>query len=390
MSIAKNKTTFSGYERSYKIEIVDERDVIVQLKSSEIVIKELFKNLLIELKGFKYQITLAVLLSKVKNSGEIEYSPVYLNSLTKIVINNTFKLSQSFQEIIYRLENWISNGSGWVAEEIINQYLNISCYLPLSTYIKLPAELRHPMKGLINIQNSDNRCFLWCHVRHLNLNGAKLCTITKKDREFVTKLNYSIVDFPVSKKEYSKIEVLNGINVNVFSYENGLVYPVYLSNQCFNDFMDLLLISNDFTSHYLYIIDFNRLMFNKTRHKGKKYFRKSCLQCFSSEEELKEHGKDCFLINDKQNVKLEKGFIEFKNFNRQIPVPFKIYTDFKCLLKSVDCGFDNDYFLYTRKYQDHIPCSFPYKVACIDNKFSKDVVLYREKKCCFKIYRVYF
>ena len=54
LSIAKSKTAFSGYARSYKIEIVDKRDVIVQLKSSEISIKELFKDLLVELKGFKY------------------------------------------------------------------------------------------------------------------------------------------------------------------------------------------------------------------------------------------------------------------------------------------------------------------------------------------------
>ena len=45
-----------------------------------------------------------------------------------------------------------------------------------------------------------------------------------------------------------------------------------------------------------------------------------------------------------KNVKLGKGFIEFKNFNRQIPVPFKIYADFECLLKSVDCSIDNDCF----------------------------------------------
>ena len=107
----------------------------------------------------------------MKNSGEIEYYPVYCNSLTKTVINNKFKLDQSFQEIIYRLGNWISPGSGWIVEEIISQYLSLSSYLPLSgsTHIKLPAELRHPMKGLINIENNDNKCFLWCHVRHLNL-----------------------------------------------------------------------------------------------------------------------------------------------------------------------------------------------------------------------------
>ena len=98
LSIVKNKTVFSGYAQSYKIKSVDKRDVIVQLKASKISIIELFKELLIELKGFKYQITLAVLLSKVKNSDEIEYSPVYFNYLTKAVINNKFKLDQSFQD----------------------------------------------------------------------------------------------------------------------------------------------------------------------------------------------------------------------------------------------------------------------------------------------------
>ena len=114
LSIVKNKTAFSGYVQSYKIEIVDKRDVIVKLNASEISIKELFKDLLIELKGFKYQITLAALLRKMKYSGEVEYSPVYFNFLTKAVINfNKFS-----QEIIHRLENWISHGSGWIVEEI--------------------------------------------------------------------------------------------------------------------------------------------------------------------------------------------------------------------------------------------------------------------------------
>ena len=103
----------------------------------------------------------------------------------------------------------------------------------------------------------------------------------------------------------------------------------------------------------------------------------------SCENVLNRHKEDCLLINCKQNVKLEKGFIEFKNFSKQIHVPFKIYADFECLLKNVDGGVDNECFSYTKKYQDHIPCSFAYKVVCVDNKFSKDVVLYRGKKCSF-------
>ena len=356
LSIVKNKTAFSGYSQSYKIEIVDKKDMIVQLKASKISIKDLFKDLLIELKGFKYQITWCVLLNRVKNRDYAEYRPVYFNSLTKTVIGDKYFLDECFNEIIFRLENWISHGSGWIVEEIISQYLNLSSYLPLSgsIYVKLPTELRHPMKGPINIMNSDNKCFLWFHVRHLNCKGKNLWRITKKDREIGKSLNYSSVEFPVSKKDYDKISVMNKININVFCYEDKVIYPVHLSDQSFDDTLNLLLTSN----HYVYIKNFNRLMFNKNRCKNKKWFCKTCLQCFSSEKILIEHGKDCLLVNGGQRVKLEKGSIEFKNFNRQIPAPFKIYAYFECLFKKCDSGINNDCFSYTSKYQDHVPCSF--------------------------------
>ena len=115
------------YARSYKIQIVDRKDPLVQLKVSKSSIINLFKGLLNELKGFKYQMTLAVLLSKIKNDKNIEYLPVYFNSTTKTVINSEFNLNQSFQEILYRIDNWINEGSGWITE-LTGFYLNVSAY----------------------------------------------------------------------------------------------------------------------------------------------------------------------------------------------------------------------------------------------------------------------
>ena len=121
-------------------------------------------------------------------------------------------------------------------------------------------------------------------------------------------------------------------------------------------------------------------MFNKTKNKNKKYFCKDCLHCFSSKDVLIEHKEDCLKTNDKQNVKLEKDFISFKNCFKQIPVSFKIYADFECIFKKVDSDIEsNSNSSYTRKYKEHIPCSFAYKVVCVDNKFSKKIVLYRAK-----------
>ena len=109
-----------------------------------------------------------------------------------------------------------------------------------------------------------------------------------------------------------------------------MVFPSYISDQKFQNSMDLLLATDGDKSHYVYIKDFDRFMFNKTKNKNKKYFFKSCLQCCSSENVLKEHKEDCLIINGKQSVKLEKGTIEFENYFKQIPVPFKIYADFEC------------------------------------------------------------
>ena len=86
----------------------------------------------------------------------------------------------------------------------------------------------------------------------------------------------------------------------------------------------------------------------KQNIKAKKYFWKSCLQCFSSESVLNEHKEGCLMINGKQNVKLEKGFIKFKNYSRQRPVPFKIYADFECISKDIDIGISNDGISYTK------------------------------------------
>ena len=90
----------------------------------------MFSDLLNELKGFKYQITLEVLLKKYKHNGEIEFRPVYFNSVTKTIANHIFKLEKSFEEILL-IDVWINNGSGWIIELTESQYINISTYRPL-------------------------------------------------------------------------------------------------------------------------------------------------------------------------------------------------------------------------------------------------------------------
>ena len=116
----------------------------------------------------------------------------------------------------------------------------------------------------------------------------------------------------------------------MYCYENKLTFSIYVSDQKFENSMDLLLVIDENKSHYVYIKDFDRFMFHKTKNKNKKYFFKSCLQCFSSKNVLTEHKEVCLSINGAQSVRLEKGTIEFKSYFIQIHVMFNFYVDFEC------------------------------------------------------------
>ena len=154
--------------------------------------------------------------------------------------------------------------------------------------------------------------FLWCHVRHINPVKIHPERITQNDKKLVNDLDYDGVRFPVQEKDFSKIETKNDICINVFYYENKLTFPIHIADQKFENSMDLLIVIDKSKSHYVYIKDCNRFMFHKTKNKSKKYFCKSCLQCFSSKNVLTEHKEICLSINGTQSVRLEKGTIEFK------------------------------------------------------------------------------
>ena len=92
------------------------------------------------------------------------------------------------------------------------------------------------------------------------------------------------------------------------------------------------------------------------------------------------HKEDCLSINGMQSVKVEEETIEFKNYFKQLPVPFKIYANFECNLKYVEI-YEGP---YTKKYHDHVPCSYAYKIVCIDDKFSKPIVVYRGENAAYE------
>ena len=113
LSVIKTNQAFRGYAMSYKVEVIERKDPIVELEVSKSSIKNLFNDLLNKAKGFNYQITVKVLLKKYKCNKEIEFAPVYFNSFTKTIINQRFKLENYFQEILCMINIWIIKRSDW-------------------------------------------------------------------------------------------------------------------------------------------------------------------------------------------------------------------------------------------------------------------------------------
>ena len=187
----------------------------------------------------------------------------------------------------------------------------------------------------------------------------------------------------MEEKDSSKIEVQNNICINVFVYENELVFPIFVSKQKFEDSIDLLLLYEDDKSHYVYIKDFNTFMFHKTKNKNKKWFCKSCLQCFSNENVMIKHKEDCLSINGVQSVDVEERIINFENYSKQLPVSFKIYANFECNLQDTEIYEGS----CTKKYHDDVPCRYAYKIVCIDDRFSKSIVVSRSKNDAYEFIR---
>ena len=216
-------------------------------------------------------------------------------------------------ENIDQLENYLEKGSDWYFREIIQYEIHTVEYNPSkgSSYIKLPDWIINK-RAIVNIKNSDEKCFLWCVLRYLHPKESRderITDLKKYENELITKG----ITFPMNVKDISKFEKLNPKipGINVFSVDDGIIYPLRMAQRdCINT-IDLFLYEEDGNSHYSLIKHFNRLIRSqktKTKTKdGKIYFCKRCFSHFTESDLLQKHIKYCS-SNGVVSVKMpEKG-----------------------------------------------------------------------------------
>ena len=264
-----------GHAKSYEIELQDDLNPLNHFTKTRPQTESHLEDLLKTMKGFKFIETLEVMFEKdtidSKTGKRVSiYKTAFFNGKAKTITKvNVIEhdLNMSRQEILNVIDKWVSEGSGWVIDRIDSHYINVTTYTYLhgSSYIELPMELKNSKKGLINIRNKDDKCFRWCHIRHLNPQEKNPQRIKKEDKEMINELNYDGIDFPLSQKHCNKVEKQNSIRINVFGYEHGQPFPIHISKETFEDQMNLSLITEDEKKHYVLIKDFNAFMYNQSK-----------------------------------------------------------------------------------------------------------------------------
>ena len=278
---------------------------------------------------------------------------------------------------------------------MVNLEIHTAEFNPMngSSYILLPDWITNK-KAIVNIQNKDEKCFLWCILRYLYPVDEKDNRISDlKKYEF--SLNTKGINFPMKLKHISKFEKLNPSlpGINVFSVnDNKTFYPLRMAEKdCLNT-IDLFFYEQDGVSHYSLIKRFTRLVKSQitSSKNGSFYICKKCFTHFTRYELLQKHVSHCS-SNETVSVRMppRNTMLCFNNYHKQLPIPFVVYADFECFTKPMNTCSPNPEKSYTYNYQKHEPSGFCFYIKGIVPGITFEPIIYTKTKSTDDISKIF-
>ena len=339
-------------------------------------------------RNIKFTLNLVCMMEKQETNQKtglfnIEEDKAYFNTYTFTNLKST-----DVDELIYRctesilgqMEMYAERSSNWVFKEVVKLEIHTVEFNPAkgSSYIVLPDWIKNK-KAIVNIKNKDDKCFLWCILRYLYPRDRDEERIGDlKKYEF--SLNTKGITFPMSVNNIAQFEKLNPElpGINVFSEDDkNVIYPLRDAKRDCKNTIDLFLYEEDGVSHYTLIKNFHRLIRSqKTKSKdGKIFICKRCFTHYTKEELLDKHIKYCS-NNQTTLVNMPKPntYLYFKNYYKQLPIPFVVYADFECFTKPMNSCSPNPKESDNYNYQKHEPSGFCFYVKGIVDKKIKPII----------------
>ena len=326
--------------------------------------------------------------SKGESKIIFEQDKAYFQSKTYINLEKTdvkVILSHMLIEIMEKLAIYLRNGSGWYFKEVISFEIHTVDYKPIkgSSHIPLPDFLMRK-KAIINMENKDEKCFLWCVLRYLHpvqKNASRINDL----REYENDLNFKGIDFPIRVKDIQKYENQNPNlpGINVFSInDNNKIYPLRLNQKDAKKSVDLFLFSKDENQHYSLIKNFSRLVRSQiTSDRRKIHICKKCFTHFTKKYLFKKHSRYCNK-NETVAVKMptKKTILNFQNYFKKLPIPFAIYADFECFTIPMNSCQPDANKSYTQGYQKHEPSGYCLYLKALDGmEVNFKPIVYKKK-----------
>ena len=328
-------------------------------------------------RNIKTALYLYVLMSQGERLKEFAFHSKGL----KLILMET-DLNEIYNEMVDEIEEEIQKaqeavGSGWRFEKVIKLVLHTTRWEPLygGSYIPLDPYLVNK-KCLINMQNEDEKCFMWCVLRALYPKDTNPQRIDKDLKSKQDSINMKGIKYPVDFRGIDRFETQNpNISISVVGYNKvDLVHPMRTSNYtgCEHDIVLLLLkeaVKGENgeikeKTHYVLVKNKSALIASQiNNHKGSRHICLNCFNSFNTPEALDKHKDYCY---DNESVKITMPppgtYLRFKNFPHSEKAPFTIYADFESLIKNMDNCDPDPNKSYTKKYQKHEPVSFCYYI----------------------------
>ena len=374
------EASVKGSLKTASIKAGREKDPMVFLGKSQ---DRLINRLKREIKngGVKWYLSIQVQFKKDKKDV-IETVEPHFRGKCQIALKPD-DIKKGFEDSVKKIHTsfmeYQRQGSNCALDHVMNATLNMAKYQPLrgSSYIPLPITIRSK-HAIINVQNTDKKCFLWSVLSALYPVNKNHNRVTKYIEHQDT-LNMTGMSFPVKVHDIPKFETLNKISVNVFGFEKGEVIPIHITPERFDRHVNLLLLGDGKKQHYCWIKDLNRLLSDQNKHNSCTYFCPHCLHGYTKQSLLEDHMPYC-QIHGAQKVELptEKDkWLYYKDVVKQLKVPFVIYADFECFATKIDTCNPDPSQSYTQKVTHHVHSGFAYKVVGLNDELSKDPVVYR-------------
>ena len=375
--ITIKKSAFNNFAVIHEFEGIPGISVVEYLNRVFATVEDLVKNH----KNTKIKMVLICLMARISikkdnKVEEVEEAESYFSSKTykNLVATIPKKLvKKCFNKIVNDLEEYNKNGSGWYFKEVLRLEVNTIEFNPVkgSSYIDLPLWIKNKT-AIVNIENKDEKCFLWCVLRYLHPKKRDEQRVTDL-KKYESSLKTKGIKFPMSIDDISKFEKLNPEipGINVFSNEGKTICPFRSADRDCKETIDLFLYEEDGKKHYSLIKNFSRLISSQktSSHNGRVFYCKRCFSHFFKEEVLEKHIEYCS-NNKTALVKMPKPktFLYFKNYYKQLPVPFVVYADFECFTKPMSTCCPDPKKSHSYNYQKHEPSGFCFYVKGIVDK----------------------